>query len=277
MRNLKILTVSVLFSVNVSASQFICLDGNGREVPVFGLPAEALKRLPLKDCREIKRPEVVDKTRPMGQADRVTLRNLVSRFPQTLYSYQGFPFLQYPRRSTNLEFRHFSEETQIGHLTDNHGNLILFRDISQPYCPRYVEGTQYVVSEGNAYSYSLSPAIIRTWVNSEPNSYTLIAVQNIAQVFSPIWTAGSDGERLQWLPVGRETFVRDVGNFEEVKVPVASEQVLAVMKQSEIRRIVEEFGQRPFTLQQFFDRLLLSPSLGLPAEKCDEVPATRLK
>lgn len=195
---------------------------------------------------------------------------LLASAPHSLYSYFGFSRPASPEEQKygrEKKSFNFSPETKAGDLVTAEGNMVLFRNISQPYVKGFKDnGESFIKREGNAYSYSLSPAIIKIWASPEdPNSYTLIAVQNIELdgLQTKVMPAGpiSEETTVRTVPLTKDLLVREIAFYDEVKVPVARERVVAIVKQSDFKKVFEKFNsQGPFSPVDFLKAVSAEPS-----------------
>jgi hypothetical protein len=167
------------------------------------------------------------------------------------------------------QFANFALDTKVGDLADKDGNLLLFRDIGSAYVKGFSgkgKKREFIESEGSAYSYSLSPFIVNMWTNSKKGSLTLISWQNFGQKLKYPTTLNAYTPQVQSLrlPLQRQTIVHDISYYDEVKVPVENENVLAVIEQEELKKLLESFKGRKFPLRELLQILLKSPALRSP-------------
>lgn len=200
----------------------------------------------------------------LSSAKRESIRQLAQKSSSTLYGNSAFIYPPKPGQDWSQTLN-FDLETKAGDLIDQEGKIFLFRSISGAYQEKYDDhGKTYVRREGNAYSYSLSPNIINAWSNTaSPNSYTLVSQQNL---FSDELKYPADGGptvliRPLLLP---STKVSDIIYYNEVKVPVARENVLLAIRQKKFKEIVDSFGKRKYRLRELFEKLLASPEIEEP-------------
>lgn len=201
-------------------------------------------------------------------AEEKVVARLLSATTNAPYSYYGFSYPSPPDRKLlgfTEDLMHFARGTKVGDLVDAEGNVILFRNIGQPYARGFIDsGEAYIAKEGKAYSYSLSPSIINSWASPEnPDSYTLIAIQNLDRdgLRTKTQKAVAPGEIItEQPPLTRNFVIEDIAYYQEVKVPVEKENVVAVVKQSEFKRALAKFGSKPFHLNEFLTALALESS-----------------
>jgi len=142
---------------------------------------------------------------------------------------------------------YFPPETKIVSLTNDSGNVLLFRGIDAPYIPNFKGNrSNYIRHEANAYSYSLSPIMVTNWHRSKN---ILIALQHIEtdQLLLPKMTNGKRGVKVYWEPITPESRIKDILHSDELKVPVGREKVLLVVPKEKMEQAIRYFKNQPFS------------------------------
>lgn len=214
----------------------------------------------------------------LGEAERAQLRALLEALPEYPYSDFGFPYWN-PRNADmfrdygHLNRANFPIDATGKNLLSPDGSLFLFRNIGGSYVKgftgKHSGKQQWIESEGLAYSYSLNPSIIHGWSQRErKKSLTLIAWQNIEDGLTyPSETSREMGGPFR-PPFTARTLLKDITYYDEVKVPVAKENVLAVMRQTEFAKIFAPFEHKIFRLRSIMNLVIASPELLRP--DCNE-------
>ena len=214
----------------------------------------------------------------LSDAERARLAVLVSGLPETPYSYQGFFYdhphwREYNERYNTHQYLNFDPSTTAGDLLDQQGNLLLFRSIGRVYTRGFTgEGNdrEYIRSEGSAYSYSLSPFIVEMWSRNGEGNLALLSWQNMDQGlrYPHILEEYTPQAMLERKPFSRETLLIDIAYYDEVKVPVEAENVVAIIEQAELRKILAPFKGRRFRVRELMSEVLNFP--GLRSPDCSE-------
>jgi hypothetical protein len=218
---------------------------------------------------------------------RARIEAFVNRLPEVFYSWDGFFPGPIVPGIGHSDFN-FPIDTELKDLLDSEGNMILFRNIAGPYTPKF-EGEiekNFIQGEGGMYSYSLSPAIVKEWAYNDEgkvrtpgdypdgnkfigkNAVTLIAVQNLKQdLYYKNYENGVKQERLH------AGFQPATSLYNEVKVPIAQENVVLTISQRRFAEALDSFGGKGqrFTLRNFFRKVLEDPSISFP--NCDALRA----
>lgn len=182
----------------------------------------------------------------LSEQERSVLTVMASA-PKVKYSYWGFA-----NPEGNAE--NFPSGTKVSDLLDKEGNILLFRKISGPYLKGFTN--RCIESEASTYSYSPSPSITWEWPDIGNNqSKILISIQNVDHDELLTWAKSSS--EIKVLVTLRKTM--NVQGFAVIKVPVAKENVVAIIDDSEMKKIMREYGSQPFSLQEFMQKVVNSP------------------
>lgn len=146
--------------------------------------------------------------------------------------------------------------TLVSDLIDPDGNIILFRMIDEPYDPNYRKKLPYRLLNG--ISYSLSPAIVKTWgeqylqrARSNPDLYILVAQNNIFRqsIKAGQWNPRDDLEEghtgSDLLRSSKTITIPHTGDMglNEARVPEKQEAVIAVIHINDWNRIMEQLPE----------------------------------
>lgn len=214
----------------------------------------------------------------LSPPEKAELANFISHLPEVPYSSEGFVYDDPYMRDFNEKYHtksrlNFDPKTKFEDLLDPQGNVFLFRDIDGPYKKGFIGAgdksrQHYIEGEGHAYSYSLSPDIVNAWGNpNSDDSVTLISLQNISQNLTFPSLPSHDWHQTLIRPrLERGTMLKDIVYFDEVKVPVESENVVATISQKEFKKLVDRFGAKDnhYRLADFLNTLLESQALMKP-------------
>jgi hypothetical protein len=205
---------------------------------------------------------------PLSETQKNKIRAVMGKATQAPYTNHGVPGLvREDWMEDALDIRtNFSPATTISQLTDKNGDLFLFRIINARYIKGFKDdGKGWIQHEGNAYSYSLAPAIVGSWGSSKKDySYTLISLQNLNNDSLRYPKRGLKPSTVTRPLLQPTTKIGDIIYYEEVKVPVDKENVLFIIKSKEFRKIHETFGREPYRIQELLDKLIASPAAESP-------------
>lgn len=158
----------------------------------------------------------------------------------------------------------FNDSTRISELADEEGNLILFRGIQTDYIKGF-KGP-FAKIEANSNSYSLSPEMAATWPYG---NVVVISVQNISRDKLLFPKADAKAEALRtWEPIRNNTRVGEIAHYDEVKVPVDNERVIAQVDRDQILEALKSHQGKPYRLRDLINKLAANEVMKYP--NCDE-------
>lgn len=168
-------------------------------------------------------------------------------------------------------FRFFSKKTKVGDLTENNGNVLLFRVIGGKYKKNFTQGewSRYE----NSLSYSLNPSIARTWsyFPDELQNYVIISRQNIYhQDLRYPWKLPDEYFRttlpnvLRYKRITPMTELESIAYYDEIKVPFSDENPIAIMKYEHYIELLKSLDRERITPADVLKKVLASPFLEIP-------------
>jgi hypothetical protein len=205
---------------------------------------------------------------PLSQVSRQLILDEIAHLPAVDYS--NTQVLRPGFTETNEADSRFPLDLRITALADKEQNLVLFRGIQTEYRKDFnaVKGKNFVTAEGKAYSYSLSPEMVAHW---NWGQVVLISIQNVHgdKLLFPKPDENASTLR-NWVAVGPESKMGEIAHYDEIKVPVQNERVVAVMDQKEFAQLVDSYGSKPFRLGDLLKRILDAKTVHAP--DCTSMP-----
>lgn len=144
-------------------------------------------------------------------------------------------------------------ETKVSELTDDEGNIWLFRVNVGPY-KEGVDGS-YTKKEGGV-STSLNPDIANKWriVKEGQQTYVLLVRQNIFK--DNLFYPGKGGLYVSAPKLTEQTKLSDIEFYDEVKVRTSDFNVVAQIPIERYDEVVKSFQGTAFTTKELAERLL---------------------